>query len=657
MTGMRYRREIDGLRAVAVLPVILFHTGLEALSGGFVGVDVFFVISGYLITGIILADLEDKRFSLLHFYERRARRILPALFTVILASLPAAWVLLPPVYLKDFAQSVVSVAVFSSNILFWQESGYFNTAAELKPLLHTWSLAVEEQYYLVFPLFLIVVWRMGRLATGVAMVALGLGGFLLADWLVGSQPAAAFFLLPTRGWELLSGALLAVVLPVRPVAGLARGLREAAGGLGLALVAYAVATYDHTTPFPSRYTLLPVVGTMLLIAFATAESAVGRILGHRSLVGIGLISYSAYLWHQVLFAFAKQSGATARGHGVLIGLVGATIGLAYVSWRWVEQPFRDRSRISGQRVLAAASAGSFLFLGVGVYGHRANGFPGRLADDRATFLDQFENSIPAWRYFERVDLLTEFRENCNFFDLDRYRRGASSTVPRATIGSECHVRDPTKPRAVLLWGDSHATHLYPGLQASLPSAWQILQVTSSGCEPSLTANPDRQSPYCTYSNSFAWQTLLDTRPDVLVLAQAGSHDSRSMMSMAAAARRAGVKRVVLVGPTPHWLPDLPSVVAYQLWGSVPRYTWAGLDQDVIRDDQALKQALGREDGIEYVSVFETLCGDMGCLVYTGDDLVAGLTSPDYGHLTAVSSRLFAERALAAAVQGLDHGAH
>ena len=193
---MQYRREIDGLRAIAVLPVILFHAGFETFGGGFVGVDVFFVISGYLITTIILGELEQGKFSIVNFYERRARRILPALFLVMLVCIPFAWLWLLPSDMKDFAQSLVAVSVFASNILFWRESGYFDTAAELKPLLHTWSLAVEEQFYVLFPLLLMLFWKLGKrwilVTLGLAFIA----SLALAQWAAYAKPAAAFYLLP-----------------------------------------------------------------------------------------------------------------------------------------------------------------------------------------------------------------------------------------------------------------------------------------------------------------------------------------------------------------------------------------------------------------------------------------------------------------------------
>lgn len=290
---MKYRPEIDGLRAVAVLPVILFHAGLGLFAGGFVGVDVFFVISGYLITTILLTEIEEDRFSLWTFYERRARRILPALFVVLLACLPFAWVWMLPEQLEAFGKSLVAVMLFGSNILFWRETGYFAPAAEEKPLLHTWSLAVEEQYYLVVPLILMVgLRRFGRNPTFWGLVILSLVSLALCEIGRRSHPSAAFYLAPTRAWELLAGSLCAFI---QRHDGRQRR-SQVLSGLGLGLICASVLAFDGQTPFPSLYALVPVLGTVLIILFATADTLAGRILTLRGFVGIGLISYSAYLW-------------------------------------------------------------------------------------------------------------------------------------------------------------------------------------------------------------------------------------------------------------------------------------------------------------------------------------------------------------------------
>ena len=293
------------------MPVILFHAGFEWFSGGFVGVDIFFVISGYLITTIIITEMAEDRFSIINFYKRRARRILPALFFVMAVCLPFAWLLLVPNELKDFGQSIVSVSIFSSNILFWIEAGYFDAASELKPLLHTWSLAVEEQYYLLFPIFLILTWRLGVkwiifLLSIVFFISLG-----LAEWASNqiTQPkiiSAAYFLLPTRGWELLVGVFVAFYLKSNTFFN-SKMFNQMMSLIGIIMISYSVIAFDKNTPFPSLYTLVPVIGTALLILCSVQKTLVYNFLTLKPIVGLGLISYSAYLWHQPLFAFMRSS--------------------------------------------------------------------------------------------------------------------------------------------------------------------------------------------------------------------------------------------------------------------------------------------------------------------------------------------------------------
>lgn len=430
---MEYRREIDGLRALAVLPVILFHGGFETFGGGFVGVDVFFVISGYLITAMILAEKENDTFSLLCFYERRARRILPALFLVIFACLPFAWLWMLPNELKSFSQSVVAVSIFASNIEFLRTSGYFDAAAELKPLLHTWSLAVEEQYYVLFPLCLLLTWRLGKPWILAMLAVIATVSLATAQWGSVANPSAAFYLLPTRGWELLVGAFVAFYFSREIKWQPSKRIGEVGGLLGLLLLAYAVFAFDKQTPYPSIYTLIPTIGTALIIICATRQSVVGKLLGNQLFVGVGLISYSAYLWHQPLFAFArlKSLGEPSNLSMTVLALTAFT--LAYFSWKYIEKPFRSRQQFSRKQVFLYGSVGSAMFVLLGMLGHFSSGFAFR---DPPGYLPK--------NYYQDVKFIPTQK-----FGID----GRACLSESASI---CEVAAFAGAKNILLLGDSHS---------------------------------------------------------------------------------------------------------------------------------------------------------------------------------------------------------
>jgi len=471
---LHYRREIDGLRALAVVPVILFHAGFSLFSGGFVGVDVFFVISGYLITGILIGQLEQKRFSLLDFYERRARRILPALFVMMACTLPFAWAWMLPSQMDEFAGSLVSVVLFASNILFWHEQGYFAQAAELKPLLHTWSLAVEEQYYLLFPLILAGLWRFGRRAVIAVITLLALASLVASEWGWRYAPEANFYLAPFRAWELLAGSLCAFLMQGKP-----QPSSHALSLTGLLMIGYAILRFDEATPFPGINALLPVVGTALILVFAGPGSWGARLLGTRPLVGIGLISYSAYLWHQPLFAFARIRSIGAPSPALMAALALASLVLAVLSWRYVERPFRHAGAILPRRktvFLASAFVGSlFLLLGGYVQANRA--------EIRSLWLsERAPQSAQAYRLF---DAQNTFRSN-----VGTNAKGVQDFAPcrfniaRLTRESEQRItacRTRLGPGTLIL-GDSHAIDLF-GMVATRFDTPFLIGITQVSCRP------------------------------------------------------------------------------------------------------------------------------------------------------------------------------
>jgi len=374
---LNYRIEIDGLRAFAVIPVILFHAGLELFSGGFVGVDVFFVISGYLITTIIVADIENNRFSFAHFYERRARRILPVLYVVVLVSLAVSSVLLLPQELLSAARSAISIPFFASNFFFWSERGYFGTAAELKPFIHTWSLAVEEQFYIVFPIVLLFLSRLNKhLSAALLFIAFVLS--LTASFYVTKLHFDTAFYFPfTRAWELLIGAFCALVLYKRDHL-LSENKSECISLIGLGMIVWSYVSFDSDTLFPYLWALVPTIGTALFILTAANTRYVKQIIGWQHLVFIGVISYSLYLWHQPLFAFARTLDLF-EGKEFLFTMI--ALALSYLSYRFIESPFRDRSCISTRMIwtlaflvtLAIIVFGSLLIMGKGLPGRYAKG--------------------------------------------------------------------------------------------------------------------------------------------------------------------------------------------------------------------------------------------------------------------------------------------
>jgi peptidoglycan/LPS O-acetylase OafA/YrhL len=370
---LTYRREIDGLRAIAVIPVILFHAGFEFFKGGFVGVDVFFVISGYLITSILLSEKERGTFSLLKFYERRARRILPALFVMMVVSMFFAWMWLLPRDMKDFSGSLAAVSIFSSNIFFWNASGYFDTTAELKPLLHTWSLAVEEQYYLLFPVFLMATWKLGKKFIVAALLLIFIASLLTAQINVKEYPAATFYLLPTRAWELVMGALMAFYLFGGKDKELGQFTKQLGASVGFLLIVFSAVYFDKNTPFPSFYALVPTVGAALIILCATPTTFVGRLLGARIFVAVGLLSYSAYLWHQPLFAFARYRLSPNLDLEVVAVLLLLTAICAYLSWRFIEGPFRQARAFTPKQVASFSALTPICFLTFGFVGYATEG--------------------------------------------------------------------------------------------------------------------------------------------------------------------------------------------------------------------------------------------------------------------------------------------
>lgn len=429
---MQYKRQIDGLRAIAVLAVILSHAGIRYFGGGYVGVDVFFVISGYLITDKIVSERSAGTFSIWHFYERRARRILPALFFVIAACVPFAWIWLLPVDMKDFSQSVAAAASFSSNIFFSRTGSYFDQAAELRPMLHTWSLAVEEQYYLIFPVVIGIIWQLGEKARSIIITTIAIASLAAALRGAIETPSESFYLLQTRAWELLLGSLIVFYGLHDRFASTCNVVAETASFFGLLLIGYSIVALDSRIS-PSLYTLVPTSGAALVIVFGNQNTSVGKLLGMKLLVDIGLFSYSAYLWHQPVFAFARYRASGHPSEAEMLMLSIASLLLGYLSWRYIEVRFRKQGKTTRNKTGLLFLTGSIALFSFGVLGHHTNGFAGRTMNDR----------LP--KSYEAYSL-----------NYPGEITGVDGNLCVSELSSLCRVNIGNSSRKLLLVGDSHS---------------------------------------------------------------------------------------------------------------------------------------------------------------------------------------------------------
>jgi peptidoglycan/LPS O-acetylase OafA/YrhL len=455
--ALRYRADIDGLRAVAVVAVILYHFKVPGFSGGFFGVDVFFVISGFLITSLISQELDEQRFSLIHFYERRVRRIVPALVVVLFAvSIIAFWELFPLAY-KRFGRSVAATSVFLSNVEFWLEAdNYFGPSSRESPLLHTWSLAVEEQFYLLFPPLLMLLARRPKQWTIVVVALLAAGSFGFAVWSAFAEPLVKFYLFPSRIWELLLGALIALgALPIPS----SQRVNNTLSALGMGMIVYAIVAYGI---IPTINVLLACAGAALVIlAGLKGSPLVNRLLSARYLVFVGLISYSLYLWHWPLYVFATYHLARDLSPFESVFLIAASFAIAALSWRFVEQPFRRPGGVVPRRQLFLQTAAVMSVLGLsGVAIQLANGMLQRFTPDLQTALAP--------------------QTNGPWFSCD------PGQGEETALKWMCSTGRPGAPVTFMVWGDSHALSLWPGIaHAADRSGHSGMLSAMGGCPPFL----------------------------------------------------------------------------------------------------------------------------------------------------------------------------
>jgi peptidoglycan/LPS O-acetylase OafA/YrhL len=592
-----------------VLPILFNHVGVRGFGGGYVGVDIFFVISGFLITGILQRDLKAGRHSIIAFYKRRALRILPALCAMVLAVTVSIPFVALPGEISRYASSLIATGLFATNFLFYSESGYFDAASHAKPLLHLWSLAIEEQFYLLWPLLLSALCRRSQ-TTLFAMLGLTIAlSFSIAVWLVRIDMTAAFYLLPSRIWELAIGGLLACL----PRGRRSRWSAETAALAAVLALLYCIWHYSSLTPFPGIGALLPCIATGVLIATGP-ETLIGRCLSLAPLRLCGLISYSLYLWHWPVIVIGELGLLLPPTPAVMLGEIALSILLAFLSWHFIERPFRKAGQVwpSGRILTASVSALALIIVTGGVL--------------RAT-------SDLANRFTPTQTIIGQYAG----LDLEpSYRRGTCFLAgPYDTLDPAC-VRTTGKRPSILIVGDSEAAHLWPGL-SRYRDRYDVLQATVVGCRPGIySAHSDGQCER--FYREILQRWVPAHKPSLLILAgRWQTMDPPFLEPELEALQSTGIP-TLLVGPLPDYSISLPRLLVFADRRHDPALPDRWMSQQPFLMDSILRDMTARHQ-IGYVSLLQKLCRSRSCRHF------AALGVPlqfDTSHLTPAGSDLIAQ---------------
>jgi peptidoglycan/LPS O-acetylase OafA/YrhL len=657
--GLDFRKDINGLRALAVLGVVAFHADRALVPGGFAGVDVFFVISGFLISRIILSECAVGRFSLPRFYAKRARRILPAMLVVVSCVWIVGWFRAAPTQFRDIGGGLLGNSYFTVN--FWLlrlagVGGYFGADSSTKPLLHLWSLSIEEQFYLVWSVLLLALFGLRRSLLPAVIVGILLSSLAACVILTPIDPIRAFYLPWTRAWELALGALIAY-REVFLLCALPYPTRKAANigaGLGVALMLGAFFLMSEVEPFPGWRATIPTAGCALVIAHP--HSRIGDVaLGNRVAGFFGVVSYPLYLWHWPLFAFAHTWPGVIPTPALMLALAGVAVGLATLTYALVESPVAAafRRRPFGIALALAAALAATGVLGRITYDTR--GFPGRFPPLVARIFDYDVNGAQGKRLMQCF-----YQRDDRAYPLEEERERAAHFFENNRCGEP---DDPSKP-TILVVGDSHAAHLFAGLTEAFGGKANILTLSSVFCAPlvehvAMNAGV-AGTPRCRAINDYVFERIRAIKPDVLLVAGYFSqydHEANwrypgyldALVEGAQRLHRDGVRSIVVAGEVPTWAPVLPILVGRDLLeqGNAPEFSHVGVRPDSLETDRALA---GKDwgEGVVYVSQAERLCGDDGCRRRIGPNLPEDMLAVDYGHYS-VNGSIFAVKTILAPV--------
>jgi peptidoglycan/LPS O-acetylase OafA/YrhL len=647
LTLPRYRADIDGLRAIAVFCVIGFHAFPAWIRGGFVGVDIFFVISGYLISTMILENLHCRTFSFLEFYVRRIKRIFPALLVVLIASLVFGWFALLPHQYNLLAKHVAAGAGFVSNFLLWHESGYFDAAATSKPLLHLWSLGVEEQFYLFWPPLLWLCWKL-RFNLFHIMLAVGAISFALNVWEISIDRVAAFYSPQTRIWEFSIGSCLAYFALYGHGVPSRRNVQilELQSFFGVSLIAVGILFLNKDSSFPGWWALFPTIGTALVISAGQHHAWLNRVvLSNRGLVWIGLISFPLYLWHWPLLSFPTIMESEFPSRRMRIVAILASILLAWLTYMLVEKPVRFGRASNRSSKIAFAS---MALVGVSALA--------------LTTLTPSVFSVPSVRAellskLSKVSAMSHDHTSGKMYgDKPCFRSKQTQTVDLFIINKCVDIKLPGRP-TVFLMGDSHSASLSLGLRPLLDAhEINLLQVGSGWCMPTTF---DEKNTTCQNINSLVLNKVAEIKPDVLIIdcywiAAAlpnyflgGGDYMSALLDKLQDLKARGAKSIIVVGQIPIWPTLLPDFLAKHYVERnlpIPTRTFDGISPESLALDSRMK-SLAYPKGITYLSMKDTLCNESGCLTAVGPDLGRDLVVWDDGHLTVSASRFVTQTLL------------
>ena len=609
---MKYRADIDGLRALAVIPVLLYHVGVPGFPGGFVGVDIFFVISGYLICGMIDGDIRSGSFSLGHFYKRRILRILPALFVMFVVTSVFAYRYCLPVELEDYARSLASAVGSISNLYFAGTAGYFDAPAETKPLLHTWSLGVEEQFYLITPLLMLVAYRFLRQRIRLLFALAAVLSFAAAFAVSHRNTDFAFYLTPFRAWELLLGAMLSIGFIPAPRTEFGK---NACGVIGMLLLLGVILLGSSSAPLLVMTSLAGVGATLVIASSERGISAVGRLLSLRPAVFIGLISYSLYLWHWPLIVFQRTDGLLLPGaSGALtkLALIAVSIGIAWLSWKFIEMPFRSKARdTSTPVVFGAASTAMTSVIALCGLVLVAGGAPFR-----------FPERVVAIGAYLGYDPSAAFRAGRCYLATNRQH-----------LDIETCMRLDSKRPNYLLVGDSHAAHLWFGLSSAMPQV-NIMQATASACRPAVEPISLLDTRACPRLMQFVFNDFLaNHKVDKVLLAASWKDEDMAPLSGTLEALKARGLDVTVLGPIVEYDSALPRLLAEEILRNRPSIARAMQTSGIRERDRALRRMVTAK-GAAYLSVYDSVCRDGRCDEFAAGDIPLQF---DAGHLTAEGS--------------------